>query len=136
MGCSWRRQCVATSFSGEVSCRRTFTRQPFGVRAKQRRQRGAAAAFPAAGLQRQESLDRGRDLLRRVRDLESDGAVFGELERWLDKVSRETGIPKSEFVREQLERVRTARKQKKFMRLAGSVSAEPTLSARKGYSRK
>lgn len=59
-----------------------------------------------------------------------------ELERWLELVSRETGIPKSEFVRQQLERVRTDKKQKRFMRLAGSVSGEPNLSSRKGYSRK
>lgn len=59
-----------------------------------------------------------------------------ELERWLEKVSRETGIPKSEFVRAQLERVRTDKKQKPFMRLAGSVRGAPSLSTRKGYSRK
>lgn len=59
-----------------------------------------------------------------------------ELERWLEQVSRETGIPKSEFVRAQLERVRTDKKQKSFMRLAGSVSGAPSLSRRKGYSRK
>ncbi len=59
-----------------------------------------------------------------------------ELERWLEKVSRETGIPKSEFVRAQLERVRADKKQKSFMRLAGSVGGAPSLSRRKGYSRK
>lgn len=59
-----------------------------------------------------------------------------ELERWLEKVSRETGIPKSEYVRAQLERVRVSKEQPRFMRLAGSVSGPPTLSSRKGYSRK
>ena len=59
-----------------------------------------------------------------------------ELERWLGKVSRETGIPKSEIVREQLEKARTDKKHRRFMRLAGSVTGSPGLSARKGYSRK
>jgi predicted DNA-binding protein len=59
-----------------------------------------------------------------------------ELERWLEKVSRETGIPKSEFVRAQLERVRTEKRQARFMRLAGAISGPASLSARKGYSRK
>ncbi len=59
-----------------------------------------------------------------------------ELERWLAKVSRETGIPKSEIVRAHLERVRTEKKKAPFMRLAGSVSGPPSLSARKGYSSK
>ena len=58
-----------------------------------------------------------------------------ELQRWLEKVSRETGIPKSELVRGQLERARTEKKQRRFMRLAGSVSGESGLSERKGYSR-
>lgn len=59
-----------------------------------------------------------------------------ELDRWLQTMSRKTGVPKSEFVREQLEKVRTDKKQKRFMRLAGSVSLEPGLSMRKGYTRK
>jgi predicted DNA-binding protein len=59
-----------------------------------------------------------------------------ELERWLEKVSRETGIPKSEFVRAQLERVRTEKRQARFMRLAGAISGPASLSSRKGYSRK
>ena len=41
-------------------------------------QRRAARAFPAAGFQRQKILDRGADLVRRARDLEMHGAVFGE----------------------------------------------------------
>ena len=59
-----------------------------------------------------------------------------ELDRWLEKISGETGIPKSEFVRSQLERVRTEKKKAPFMRLAGTISGPPSLSARKGYSRK
>lgn len=59
-----------------------------------------------------------------------------ELERWLGKISRETGISKSEIVREQLERARTDKKRPRFMRLAGSMTGAPSLSTRKGYSRK
>jgi hypothetical protein len=59
-----------------------------------------------------------------------------ELEKWLDVVSRETGIPKGQFIREQLERVRVNTKQKRFMRLAGVIEGPPDLSSRKGYARK
>ncbi len=38
-------------------------------------QRGAALAFPAAGLQHQECFERGRDFLARARDFKMDGAV-------------------------------------------------------------
>ena len=41
-------------------------------------ERGAALAFPAGGFQRQEYLERGGDLVRRARHLETDFAVFGE----------------------------------------------------------
>jgi hypothetical protein len=51
-------------------------------------------------------------------------------------VSRETGIPKGQFIREQLERVRVNTKQKRFMRLAGVIDGPPDLSSRKGYARK
>lgn len=62
--------------------------------------------------------------------------LTGELEQWLAKLSRETGIPKSEIVREQLEKARRDKKTPRFMRLAGTVNGEPDLSSRKGYSRK
>ena len=41
-------------------------------------QRGAALAFPAGGFQRQEYLDRGCDLPRGARHLETDLAVLGQ----------------------------------------------------------
>jgi predicted transcriptional regulator len=59
-----------------------------------------------------------------------------ELERWLDQVSRQTGIPKGQFIREQLEKVRTDTRQRRFMRLAGTVDGSPDLSSRKGYAKK
>ena len=55
-----------------------------------------------------------------------------ELEQWLDKVSRETGIPKSTIVRDHLERARNDKKP----RLAGTINGAPGLSSRKGSSRK
>ena len=41
-------------------------------------ERGAALTFPAGGFQRQEYLDRGGDLLRGARHLETDFSVFGQ----------------------------------------------------------
>src|SRR3954470_2375407 len=41
-------------------------------------QRGAAMAFPAAGFEREEYLQRGSDLLRRARHLELDRAMLGQ----------------------------------------------------------
>jgi hypothetical protein len=58
-----------------------------------------------------------------------------ELEQWLDKVSRETGIPKSAIVRDHLERARNDKKPPRFMRLAGTINGAPGLSSRKGSSR-
>ena len=57
-----------------------------------------------------------------------------ELERWLGKLSRQTGIPKSEIVREQLEKARADKTTPRFMRLAGTIKGAPGLSSRKGYS--
>ena len=59
-----------------------------------------------------------------------------DLARWLERTSRRLGISRSSLVRQELERVRTAKKQPRFMLLAGSVDGPPSLSSRKGYSRK
>lgn len=59
-----------------------------------------------------------------------------ELERWLDKLSRETGIPKGQIIREQLEKARAETKGRKFMRLAGTVEGPADLSSRRGYARR
>jgi hypothetical protein len=55
------------------------------------------------------------------------------LNRWLDEVSRATGLPKGWIVKEQLERLRTAKARQPFLDLAGSVDRVPELSGRKGF---
>jgi predicted DNA-binding protein len=58
-----------------------------------------------------------------------------ELDLWLDALAKKTGLPKGRFIREQLERVRAASKDQRFMRLAGTVTGPSDLSKRKGFSR-
>lgn len=49
--------------------------------------------------------------------------------------ARERGVGRSQIVREQLEKAKSAEK-RSFMRLAGAVDGPPDLSKRKGFSRK
>jgi hypothetical protein len=58
-----------------------------------------------------------------------------DLAKWLDEMSRKTGIPKAKLIRQHLEKARSAEPQR-FMRLAGKISGPPDLSTRKGYSLK
>lgn len=62
--------------------------------------------------------------------------LTAEQAKWLEEVSRETGIAKSDIVRQHLEQARSTKKRQRFLRLAGAVSRDPLLSTRKGYSRK
>lgn len=59
-----------------------------------------------------------------------------DLSRWLEKVSRETGVPKGQLVREQLERARRDTRARPWLKLAGAVEGPADLSQRRGYSRK
>jgi len=61
--------------------------------------------------------------------------IPGELAEWLAEVSKKTGIPVSQLVREQLEKARFQGDQPPFMRHAGVISGPRDLSARKGFSR-
>jgi predicted transcriptional regulator len=54
---------------------------------------------------------------------------------WLERVAKETGRPRGQIVREQIERARGARESRSFMRLAGVVAGPRDLSRRKGFSR-
>jgi predicted transcriptional regulator len=59
-----------------------------------------------------------------------------ELSGWLEETAARTGLSQGHIVREQLERAKSAKAQKPFMRLAGSLRGLPRdLSQRKGYSR-
>ena len=54
---------------------------------------------------------------------------------WLEDASRRTGRSQGEIIREQLERARTEKKQRRFMRLAGCIDGARDLSSRKGFSK-
>jgi hypothetical protein len=60
-----------------------------------------------------------------------------ELSSWLEETSSRTGLSQGQIVREQLEKAKTTKVDKPFMRLAGSIRGLPRdLSQRKGYSTK
>lgn len=56
------------------------------------------------------------------------------LSRWLDEEARATGLPKGKIVKEQLERLRTAKDRQPFLDLAGRVDGAPDLSSKKGFT--
>ena len=55
---------------------------------------------------------------------------------WLERTAEETGRSQAAILREQLDRARSKRKRKPFMRWAGAVSVAEDASTRKGFSRK
>ena len=57
-----------------------------------------------------------------------------ELSSWLEETALRTGISQGQLVREQLQKARTAKGGKPFMKLAGVMSGPSDLSQRKGYS--
>ena len=57
-----------------------------------------------------------------------------ELDRWLEKESKLTGLPKGQIVREQLELSRTRKARQPFLDLAGSVDGAPRLSSKRGFA--
>ena len=61
--------------------------------------------------------------------------IPSDLAQWLDETARKTGVPKGRIVRDELEKARRSESQP-FLRLAGAVAGPPTLSTRKGFSRK
>jgi hypothetical protein len=58
-----------------------------------------------------------------------------KLAAWLEKTSRDTGVPQSRLIREQLERVVGTSNERSYMRLAGALSGPDDLSSRKGFSK-
>jgi hypothetical protein len=59
-----------------------------------------------------------------------------ELSTWLEKTAARIGVSQGQIVREQLEKAKSTKTDKPFMRLAGSIRGLPRdLSQRKGYSR-
>jgi hypothetical protein len=57
------------------------------------------------------------------------------LAQWLDETAKQSGVSQGEIVRTQLERARSERKARQFMRLAGSIDGASDLSTRKGFSK-
>jgi predicted transcriptional regulator len=59
-----------------------------------------------------------------------------DLAHWLDETARQSGLPRSAVVRNELERARK-QAQKPWMHLVGALKdGPPDLSMRKGFSRK
>lgn len=58
-----------------------------------------------------------------------------DLAEWLEKTAAQTGVSQGQIVRDALERARSERPDKEFMRLAGAIRGPRDLSARKGFSR-
>ncbi|MCP5110393.1 MAG: ribbon-helix-helix domain-containing protein [bacterium] len=57
-----------------------------------------------------------------------------DLAEWLSETARNTGLPVSRIVRDQLERARNQHDNRPYLRHAGAVSGPPDLSSRKGFS--
>lgn len=57
-----------------------------------------------------------------------------DLARWVEEQARATGRSQGSLVKEALEKVRQAERDKPFMKLAGSVDGSEDLSQRKGFS--
>lgn len=60
-----------------------------------------------------------------------------ELSAWLEETAARTGLSQGQIVREQLEKAKSVKEEKPFIRLSGSIRGLPRdLSQRKGYSTK
>ena len=58
-----------------------------------------------------------------------------ELAAWLEQTAKKTGVSQGQIVRDQLEKARSAKAERRFMRLAGCVDGPRNLSTRKGFSK-
>ena len=59
-----------------------------------------------------------------------------ELAEWLQEKRRETGLPISRIIRQQLERAKSESGKQPFLRHAGKISGPQDLSSRKGFARR
>ncbi len=59
-----------------------------------------------------------------------------DLSAWLEETAERTGMSQGQIVRSQLEKAKTNKADKPFMRLAGIMRGPRDLSQRKGYSPK
>ena len=58
-----------------------------------------------------------------------------ELAAWLEQTAKRTGVSQGQIVRDQLQRARSEKAERRFMRLAGCVDGPRDLSSRKGFSK-
>jgi predicted transcriptional regulator len=58
-----------------------------------------------------------------------------ELAAWLEQTAKRTGVSQGQIVRDQLQRARSEKAERRFMRLAGCVDGPRNLSSRKGFSK-
>lgn len=58
-----------------------------------------------------------------------------DLAEWLAQTAAKTGVPQGQFVREQLEKAKSAGGDQPFMRWAGCINGPKDLSMRKGFSK-
>ena len=61
--------------------------------------------------------------------------LTSELAEWLQERRRETGLPASRIIRQQLERAKSESGKQLFLRHAGKISGPQDLSLRKGFAR-
>jgi predicted transcriptional regulator len=54
---------------------------------------------------------------------------------WLEDTAQRTGRSQGQIIREQLERARSEKQERRFMRLAGCIDGARDLSSRKGFSK-
>lgn len=60
--------------------------------------------------------------------------LTAELAEWLEERRRETGLPVSRIIRQELERAKSEVGNQPYLRHAGKISGPPDLSSRKGFT--
>ena len=58
-----------------------------------------------------------------------------DLAAWLERTAKRTGVSQGQIVRNQLQRARSEKAERRFMRLAGCIDGPRNLSSRKGFSK-
>ena len=59
-----------------------------------------------------------------------------ELAAWVEATAKRTGVSQSQIIRTQLERARSEKSERKFMRPAGCVEGPRDLSTRRGFAKR
>jgi hypothetical protein len=59
-----------------------------------------------------------------------------DLSEWLNETARKSGVPVGRIIRKELERARSEKDAKPFLRLAGQIDGPKDLSTRKGFAKR